>query len=393
MFASRGLEVPYPTDVLFIHRWVYRWGLRLERALAAGRLGHVDEARAEFEELLEAGELPAETEDYVRLALAQSAPGGRLRRVAREDVPRLEQLAPSARIGQIVLDVEPAWQAFNPTIAAVEDGFRMIVRTANFRIGEGVLDPDGIVRNINYLVELGPDLGVTGIEPVVDRATGPRHPSWVTGYEDCRLVEVGGRWYATATVAELNPHSRREVGLLTFDGADVTDARPLRRGRDPERHEKNWMPFVRDGELHLVYTCSPTVVLRCDPARAEVETVSEAAAPEELGRLRGGSQGIELDDGWLFVVHEVVPACQSLLYVHRLVTLDRDLRLAAVTPGFTFTTDHIEFCAGLARRGDELVLSFGVSDAAAGLAVVALGDAVALLESVWDPGRPRTESE
>ena len=38
----------------------------------------------------------------------------------------------------------------------------------------------------------------------------------------------------------------------------------------------------------------------------------------------------------------------------------------------------------MALRGDELVLSFGVSDAAAGLAVVALGEVLGLLE---DPTR------
>ncbi|HXP36941.1 MAG TPA: hypothetical protein VN817_04165, partial [Solirubrobacteraceae bacterium] len=57
-----------------------------------------------------------------------------------------------------------------------------------------------------------------------------------------------------------------------------------------------------------------------------------------------------------------------------------ELRLAAATPRFTFAADRVEFCAGMALRGGELVLSFGVSDAAAGLAVLALEDVLALLE-------------
>jgi hypothetical protein len=218
-----------------------------------------------------------------------------------------------------------------------------------------------------------------------------RHPVQIQGYEDCRLIEVGGNWFATATVAELNEHGRRQVALLTLDGTDVVQARAL-RGPHPERHEKNWMPFVRDGELHLVYTCGPTVVLRCDTATGALEVVAESAGPDAARPLRGGSQGVPVDDGMLFVVHEVRRAPRSLLYLHRFVLIGHDVRLAALSPPFSFTGDHVEFCAGLARHADELVLSFGVSDAAAGLAVVPLGQALAILEPVWDPGRPPRES-
>ena len=60
--------------------------------------------------------------------------------------------------------------------------------------------------------------------------------------------------------------------------------------------------------------------------------------------------------------------------------LDERLSMRALSRPFTFTSDRVEFCAGMALRGDELVLSFGVSDAAAGLAVVSLDEALGLLE-------------
>ena len=259
----------------------------------------------------------------------------------------------------------------------------MIVRTANYEIERGVVHDDGILQNVNYLVELDSDLKVSAVEPVVDRSVGTvRYPSRVQGYEDCRLVAVGDRWFATATCCELNPVERREIALLELVGGEITEVRRL-PGPAPGRHEKNWMPVVVDGALHVVYRCGPTtVLLGCDVETGELHFVSEERAPEFAADFRGGSQGVALDGGgYLFVVHEVDRSQRAAQYLHRFVRLDDHFRLAAVSPPFTFVAERVEFCAGLARRNGDVVLSFGVSDAAAGLAVVELDEVLGLLES------------
>jgi predicted GH43/DUF377 family glycosyl hydrolase/tetratricopeptide (TPR) repeat protein len=383
MFASRGLEIAYPRDVLFIHRSVYEWGLRFERALAAGGLGMTEEARADLLELLRHAVLPRAIEQRVAEALAELGEKERTRpTLARGTRPhRLAALVPGTRVGEIELEVSPAWPSFNPSIAADGDGFRMIVRTSNYEIDRGVLHADGILQNINYLVGLDADLTVTSIEPIVDRAARvKRYHSQVQGYEDCRLVEVGGRWYATATACELNPTERREIALLTLDGADITAVKPL-AGPESGRHEKNWMPLALADQLHLVYSCAPTVLLRCDVEEGAVEKVSEQPAPDLAREFRGGSQGIRVEQGGhLFVVHEVDRSERTAQYLHRFVLLDERFALTAMSPPFTFAAERVEFCAGMARRNGDLVLSFGVSDAAAGLAVLPLDDALGLLD-------------
>jgi predicted GH43/DUF377 family glycosyl hydrolase len=147
-----------------------------------------------------------------------------------------------------------------------------------------------------------------------------------------------------------------------------------------ERHEKNWMPFMMDGALHLLYSCSPTIVLRCDPRSGRHEQVSERPGPPAATYLRGGSQGVELDDGFLFVVHIASGFGADRRYSHRLVLLDRRFEISALSPPFSFGGDPIEFCAGMARRNGELVMSFGAGDRKAALAVVGLDDALNLLE-------------
>jgi predicted GH43/DUF377 family glycosyl hydrolase len=383
MFAQRGLEIPYPTDLLFIHRWVHDWGLLFERAMAAAALGRRGDASSDLTALLSRPRVPPEIEEHVRAMLKDA--GDHRAAGSRGEERRLAALVPDVRIGEIRLDVRPAWPTFNPSIAADGDGFRMIVRTANYAIERGVLHAEGVLHNINYLVSLGADLAATGVEAISDRSSGPRrHPSNIQGYEDCRLFELDGTWYATATVCDLSPVERREIALLRFAGSDVVEVTPL-LGPHPERHEKNWMPFVRDGELLILYRCGPTIVLRCDPASGVLDRVAESDAPDFADELRGGSQGVAVPGGHLFVVHEVDRGGSLLRYLHRFVMLDEQLVLCAASEPFTFTSDRVEFCAGMARHDDQLVLSFGVSDAAAGLAIVPLDRALALLETTSDP--------
>ncbi|MEY2571391.1 MAG: hypothetical protein QOE63_1741, partial [Acidimicrobiaceae bacterium] len=348
LFASRGLEIGYPADILFVHRWIYEWGLRLERALAAAGIGRHHEARADLSALLDRADLPEHVAEYVtdRLAALERSPGAGLQGTRRDGVTRLAALAPSLRVGEIKLDVRPAWPAFNPSIAADGDGFRMIVRTANYQIERGVLHEDGVLHNVNYLVALDRGLAVTGLDAIADRSTGlRRYDSAIQGYEDCRLFEYDGRWYATATVCDLNPVERREVALLELAGPAVATVWRM-EGPHAGRHEKNWMPFISDGALHFVYTCGPTVVLRRDPDSGDLDVIAESTAPAIATEFRGGSQGVPVDGGHLFVVHEVDRSEPALRYLHRFVLLGGDLELAAMSPAFSFTSDRVEFCAG-----------------------------------------------
>ncbi len=385
LFAERGLALPYPSDVLFVHRWVYRWGLRVERAMAAAALGRFTDAVADLEQLLELDDLDEPVRRFATERLVELSSRAAGAAPAPGEPSRLAGLAPSARIGEIHLDVRPAWPAFNPSICADGDGFRMIVRTANYRIEEGVAHDDGVLRNINYLLALDGSLAVTDTVGVEERVPDLRtYPSRIHGYEDCRLISIDGRWFASATCCELNPIERREIVLLELSGTDVVSVRQL-HGPHPGRHEKNWMPFERDGALHFLYSASPTVVLSGDVDSGRTEVVHRSDGPASGAELRGGSQGVALDrGGWLFAVHEVVRSGQRPRYVHRFLELSEDMEVVGLTEPFTFASDPVEFCAGMARHGDELVMSFGVSDAASGLAVVAAAEVDALLKDPSD---------
>jgi glycosyltransferase involved in cell wall biosynthesis len=276
-YARQAVEIPYPDDLLFVHRWIYDWGLRFELAVASYWVGDVDTALTLSQALLAEARLPGEVEAAVRENISYCLAAGASDAQPVRDGPRttarlhgptlLKHLCPSFEHRPLELDVSPQWPQFNPTIAPDEDGFRVIVRTANYRLIDGsyhFLTDEGTIRTINHCARLDRRLELVGAEVLTDRSSyPPLYPSRVHGYEDCRLVRLGTAWAATATVRDRNPVERCETALLLLDGAEITGIRIL-NSPWPGRHEKNWMPFSVDDSLHVLYSCGPTVVLRYD---------------------------------------------------------------------------------------------------------------------------------
>ena len=168
-------------------------------------------------------------------------------------------------MGEIKLDVKPSWPCFNPSVAADGDAFRMIVRTANYQIERGVLHSDGILQNVNYLLALDRDLGVTSIEPIVDRTRRPAAlPLPGAGVRGLPADQVRRSLVRDGDGERAEPDgAARGRAARASTGADIVAVQPL-QGPRRGRHEKNWMPFVADNSLAVVYSCGPTVVLRCD---------------------------------------------------------------------------------------------------------------------------------
>jgi predicted GH43/DUF377 family glycosyl hydrolase len=83
------------------------------------------------------------------------------------------------------------------------------------------------------------------------------------------------------------------------------------------------------------------------------------------GRLRGGSQAVRVDEGWLVIVHDVSFSGSSRTYLHRFVMFDDKLTLVSMSDPFYFEKSGIEFCAGLAQLGGKLVASYAINDGSA----------------------------
>lgn len=192
------------------------------------------------------------------------------------------------------------------------------------------------------------------------------------GHEDLRLFAMGDRLRGISTTGQ-------GLAVVDFDDAgDMTAAHLI-----PGSSGKNWSP-VADGSGRFLF--SPTgPVLTYAGGRMSPDPPSAY----DGGGLRGGSQLIPYNGGYIAVAHEHgsldAPARHAAnpagrraqirrgggrRYLHRFVRYSPELVVERVSTPFVFEGAAIEFCAGLARWRDRFVVSYGVADREARLAVV-----------------------
>ena len=384
---ERGHAIPYPeSDRMRIEEIVYRGGWDLVLGQSGARAFDTRRARTPARAIFDLS-VRRDAHRLVRTSARQRClvHARTLGEHVRGTITEITD--PIARDG---------FAPMNPSVALHDGRLRCILRTVNYRLGE---EQRGPVITENYLLTFADDLScVERVVPMIDPSPilFPRSP--VRGYEDCRLFSWRGGLWATATVLDRNREARCEIALINIgdDGrvlsSQVLHPTPETRARSNgpfERltsrpvhrvgvHEKNWCPLVIADDLHIVYSADLAVTLIVNPdgsCRRREEVPSLA-----LDHLRGGSQPIETEQGWLYVTHEVVPRPGKLrAYLHRFAILD-NAAIVSMSDPFVILEPGIEFVAGLAAHPSDpskLVMSFGVHDSRAFLAVIDRADVLA----------------
>ncbi len=157
----------------------------------------------------------------------------------------------------------------------------------------------GVHRAIIHVAEL--DAGYNAVRSV---PLALRHPLGPDTQEDPRLTTgPGGGLRVFFYGFERN---RSRTTMLYADLSDDLVAGPVRHlelhGRNYPK-EKNWSPYVHDGEQYVVYTISPHVILRIDGDRAERVHVSDTPFPWSGGHLRGGAPPVLVGDRYYHWFH------------------------------------------------------------------------------------------
>lgn len=201
-----------------------------------------------------------------------------------------------------------------------------------------------------------------------DLVRSPAHYPHVRsyGFEDMRLFARRARLWASATVCDRVPgDGKAKIAVLELDQVgNVLECHV----QPSDRHEKNWMPIAGEDELRFVYGVEPTVMVCTYDDRTRLVFPEARLMPNVTGHLRGSSQVLHWKRGYLCVVHQVHSGRPT--YVHRFVELDERLQLVRIGRPFYFREEGIEFCAGAAFWQSHLVLSFGVRDREAWIALL-----------------------
>lgn len=237
----------------------------------------------------------------------------------------------------------------------------------------------------NVMCELDSNLNVARASRVqMDFDTGK--PTWnFIGLEDARLFEWEDRLFLCGVRRDAYNDKGKgrmemaEIELIDGEWREVSRNPIPAPGDDSSYCEKNWMP-VLDMPWHFVKWTNPTQVVRFD---IEKGTTHEVVLDEDKvytfnNDLRGGSQVIRMNpEQRMTFCHQTTLLKDPFNrkdgdYAHRVIVWDNDWNITHSSKQFYFFGSHldhassnkytIEFVTGVAYLGNDILISFGLSD-------------------------------
>lgn len=287
------------------------------------------------------------------------------------------------------------YNPMNATILKTDSGYLVVCRTVNYKqegsTGHRLIDPDDKTnqfRTKNYLLQYDRDFKLQSQKEIVENLPRTKFRWWnAEGPEDCRAFMMNDSLWFACTTCDTNVTGKRQMSLCKL--AKETDGKipvekliPL-KGPNPNRCEKNWVPFFKENVLHMIYSYDPLIVYKPNIDTGDVETVSHVEPKHFFAQFRGSTSPIELDDGYLILIHEAVPIPdRRQFYMHRFLFLDKNLVVTKASKPFYFKHKGVEFTCGMTidHSGKRLVIPMSVEDREAYFAFVDVATVLSLLQ-------------
>jgi predicted GH43/DUF377 family glycosyl hydrolase len=198
-------------------------------------------------------------------------------------------------------------------------------------------------------------------------------PIWeFIGLEDARVVRWDGKLYLCGVRRDTTTNGVGRMELSEIE-VSIDSVKEISRVRidapapNTSYCEKNWMP-VLDKPYHFIKWTNPTEVVKADPVTGACETVVlQELNADYSGNIRGGSQVIPWEDGYLCLNHITYLFKSELQrknarYRHVFTKFDKDFKIQKVSKEFSFMEGEIEFACGMAQLNDDLLITFGFQD-------------------------------
>jgi predicted GH43/DUF377 family glycosyl hydrolase len=224
----------------------------------------------------------------------------------------------------------------------------------------------------NFFCELDEKMNIVK-STKVDTSKLDVKPIWeFIGLEDARVVRWDEKLYLCGVRRDTTTNG---VGRMELSEIEVTadSVKEISRVRidapapNTSYCEKNWMPIL-DKPYHFIKWTNPTEVVKADPVTGACETVSlQELKGSYSGNIRGGSQVIPWEDGYLCLNHITYLFKSELQrknarYRHVFTKFDKDFKIQKVSKEFSFMEGEIEFACGMAQLNDDLLITFGFQD-------------------------------
>ena len=200
----------------------------------------------------------------------------------------------------------------------------------------------------------------------------PHRPQWTfTGLEDMRLSIWNDKLYATPVVRDDNNTGIGRCHALEYKSGHICNDVKL-AAINNEYCVKNIMP-VEDKPFTYVYSINPVTVVNynCNGDITFVNTQEGTDVKQWRdfkSMIRGSSQLIKnLEGNYWCIVHScemyyTPNGRKDARYLHCFVELSPDFKIKRVSPMFSFANFPVEFTCGMARKGNDIYITFALQD-------------------------------
>lgn len=230
------------------------------------------------------------------------------------------------------------------------------------------------LRTWNYYLELDDEYQISRYNKI-DTTKFKEKELWdFVGLEDVRIFRWNEKLYTSGVRRDTDKVGTGRMELCEIEVSEDSVVELSRFRIPPPSNkksycEKNWMPIL-DLPYHYVKWSNPTEIVKVNPKDGNSETVFLGEKKNIFIDLRGGSQVVKWRDYYIAFTHEVnlfksEVGRKDAIYRHRILLWDKDWNLIRCSKDFSIMGGHVEFCAGLARKGDDFLMTFGFQDNAA----------------------------
>lgn len=292
---------------------------------------------------------------------------------------------PFERIIDIVPDNMP--ELFFPSSSSIiprEKGFYINVRAVNYNIRPNgtyfIRNDKEICITRNFICELDEDFNIIKTTELVDNSSHPVYNyKRIKGFEDIRLISNND--FFTINL-ETNPKNTPQVCYCKFniENGDIYHLKPLQISEEI-KCEKNWSPFIKDGEIHFIYKYKPISIYKLDKETEQPVFVKNIDSHPDLNisEFRGSAGLIPYNNGYLGTIHQVYHGHGVLrFYFHRFIWLDNDLTTMKFSKIFFFHNPDIEYNVSICHSPQGLLVPFSIRDNCSKLGILSYSNLEAL---------------
>jgi len=171
-------------------------------------------------------------------------------------------------------------------------------------------------------------------------------------------------------------HTNDKIGIVYGD-YDLTKSKLDTVEINPSFHrldcEKNWVYFIYNGEMSIIYKWFPLTICSIDSTTTGNDSLLNKKLegmqmPLIFQRVRGSTCGFSYKDEIWFICH-IVSYETPRHYYHIFVVFDKNMEKIKYSAPFKFGESSIEYCLGLVVEDDRVLVTYSEWDRTTNIAV------------------------